>query len=111
LQRRKILLHTSLKVKRDSFPGVATNLAAVSPWAVHCVTERVARGDTVSANNDDERSVLRLMKEVEVITSEVPGSAHARAHMRNEIRGLMCERGLPSFYVTINPADVYNPLV
>jgi len=91
LQRQKILLHTSLKVKRDSFPGVATNLAAVSPWAVHCVTECVARGDTVSANNDDERSVLHLMKEVEVITSEVPGSAHARAHMRNEIRGLMCE--------------------
>jgi hypothetical protein len=23
----------------------------------------------------------------------------------------MCEQGLPSFYVTINPADVYNPLV
>jgi hypothetical protein len=23
----------------------------------------------------------------------------------------MCDRGLPSFYITINPADVYNPLV
>jgi hypothetical protein len=23
----------------------------------------------------------------------------------------MIEKGLPSFYVTINPADVYNPLV
>ncbi|KAG1748992.1 uncharacterized protein EDB91DRAFT_1047338 [Suillus paluster] len=42
LQQRKILLHTSLKVKWDSFPEIATNLAAVSPWAVHCVTERVA---------------------------------------------------------------------
>src|ERR1700721_2865573 len=31
--------------------------------------------------------------------------------MRNEIRGLMMKQGLPSFYVTINPADVYNPLV
>jgi hypothetical protein len=71
----------SLKVKQDPFLGVATNLAAVSPWAVHCVMEHVAQGDTVSANNDNERSVLRLMKEVEVITSEVPGSAHARAHM------------------------------
>ncbi|KAG2152917.1 hypothetical protein DEU56DRAFT_718845, partial [Suillus clintonianus] len=111
LQRREILLHTSLKVKRDSFPTIATNLASVSPWAVHCVTERVARGDIVSANNEDEKCVLRLMKEVQVITSHVRGSSHARLNMRNEIRGLMCERGLPSFYVTINPADVYNPLV
>lgn len=31
--------------------------------------------------------------------------------MRNEIRGLMVEKGLPSFYITINPADVYNPIV
>ncbi|KAG2110212.1 uncharacterized protein F5147DRAFT_574833 [Suillus discolor] len=40
LQRQKILLHTSLKVNRDSFPTVATNLTA--KWAVHCVTECVA---------------------------------------------------------------------
>ena len=31
--------------------------------------------------------------------------------MQNEIHGLMMEKGLPSFYVTINPADVFNPLV
>lgn len=31
--------------------------------------------------------------------------------MRNEICALMMEKGLPSFYITINPADVYNPLV
>ncbi|KAG1813423.1 hypothetical protein EV424DRAFT_1272583, partial [Suillus variegatus] len=68
-------------------------------------------GDTVSANNEDERSALCLMKEVQVITLHVPGSVHARANMQNEICGLMCEQGLPSFYVTINPADVYNPLV
>ncbi|KAJ8582755.1 hypothetical protein M405DRAFT_687824, partial [Rhizopogon salebrosus TDB-379] len=111
LQRRKILLHTSLKVKRESFPAVASNLAAISPWAVHCVTERVARGDTITANNEDEKCVLRLMKEVQVITSHVSGSAQARLNMRNEIRGLTYELGMPSFYITINPADVYNPLV
>ena len=31
--------------------------------------------------------------------------------MRNEVRALMMQLGLPSFYVTINPADVFNPLV
>jgi hypothetical protein len=71
----------------------------------------MAQGDTVSANNEDEQCVLHLMKEVQVITSQVPGSAHARAHMQNEICSLMCKCGLPNFYVTINPADVYNPLV
>jgi hypothetical protein len=31
--------------------------------------------------------------------------------MRNEIRALILDKGLPTFYITINPADVYNPLV
>jgi hypothetical protein len=31
--------------------------------------------------------------------------------MRNQIRGLLIDKGLPTFDLTINPADVYNPLV
>ena len=46
-----------------------------------------------------------------MINSHVPGSAQSKLVMRNEIRALMIEKGLPSFYLTINPADVYNPLV
>ena len=46
------------------------------------------------------------MKEVNVITSHVPGSAAEQVAMCNEIRALMMEKGLPSFYITINPADV-----
>ncbi|KAG1778629.1 hypothetical protein EV702DRAFT_1044490 [Suillus placidus] len=47
--------HVMNKVKWNSFPTVAANLAAVSPWAVHRVTEHVARGGIVSANNEDEK--------------------------------------------------------
>jgi len=46
-----------------------------------------------------------------VINSHVPGSSAARVAMRNEIRALIMDKGLPSFYITINPADIYNPLV
>jgi hypothetical protein len=51
------------------------------------------------------------MNEVNLINAHVPGSAQSKLAMRNELRALMIERGLASFYITINPADVYNPLV
>ena len=111
LQQHAILLHTSLKVKRSNFNAIADGFATVSPESVHIVSERVAWGDTITANNDEERKVLALMQEVKVITSHVPGSSASKIAMQNEIRGLMMEKGLPSFYVTINPADVFNPLV
>jgi helitron helicase-like protein len=31
--------------------------------------------------------------------------------MRNEIRALMTSLGIPSFFVTVNPADVYSPIL
>jgi hypothetical protein len=51
------------------------------------------------------------MKEVNAINAHVPGSSQSKVVMRNQIRALMVEKGMPSFYITINPADVYNPLV
>jgi hypothetical protein len=111
IQRREILLHSSLKVRRMDFSSVARNFGSVSPEAVHVVSERVANGDSVTAHTDEELKVLNLMKQVKVVLSHVRGSSAARLHMRNEIRGMMMELGLPSFYVTINPADVYSPVV
>ncbi|PPQ80093.1 hypothetical protein CVT24_006535 [Panaeolus cyanescens] len=111
LQRRLLLLNTSIKVKRSNFDYVSKQFAAVSPETVHIVTERISRGDTVTANNDEERKVLSLMKQVNAVTSNVPGSAASKVVMRNEIRALMIEKVMPSFFITINPADVYNPIV
>ena len=111
LQRRSILLHTSLKVKKTNFNSIAASFASISPETVHIVTERVSQGDSVTANNNEERKVLKLMKEINIVTGNVPGSSSSRVIMRNEIRALMIEKGMPSFFITINPADVYNPLV
>lgn len=111
MQRRAVLLHTSLKVKRGSFASVADMFAAVCLDAIHRVLERVANGDYVTANDRDEKKVLELMKQVNVVSAAVPGSSAAREVMRNEMRGLMMHLGLPSFFVTINPADIHNPLV
>ena len=41
----------------------------------------------------------------------VPGSLASGLTMHNEIRGMMTELGMPSFYITINLADVFNPLI
>ncbi|KAJ7587458.1 hypothetical protein C8J56DRAFT_757235, partial [Mycena floridula] len=111
LQRREMLLRTGLKVKKANFPAVASRFASVSEAAIHIVSERVARGDLTTFNTDEERQVLQLMKEVKAVTSHVQGSAASKMVQRNEVRALMIDQGLPSFYLTINPADVYHPLV
>ncbi|KAJ6617732.1 hypothetical protein B0H10DRAFT_1796765, partial [Mycena sp. CBHHK59/15] len=121
LQRHEMLLNTSLKVKRANFVSVASQFASVSPEVVKTVSERVANGESAVPKNAEERKVLNLLKQVNGVAASVPGSSAARAifnhilpalvAMWNEIRGLMIEKGLPSFYITINPAHVINPIV
>ncbi|PBK92436.1 hypothetical protein ARMGADRAFT_884529, partial [Armillaria gallica] len=102
---------TSFRVKKKKFPEVADKFAAVSAAAVAVVAERISNGDFKTANTPEERRVLTLMKEVNAVASAIPGSSMARVAKRNEIKGLMMDKGLASFYITINPADIYNPIV
>ncbi|KAG1850152.1 hypothetical protein F4604DRAFT_1502605, partial [Suillus subluteus] len=111
LQQRTSLLHTSLKVKRTSFATVSDSFASVSSSAVRTVAERVGKGDFSTAYTPEEEKVHWLLNEVNGVTSHIPGSGSARAMMWNQIRGLMFDKGLPNFYITINPADVYNPIM
>ncbi|KAJ7157829.1 hypothetical protein C8R46DRAFT_892128, partial [Mycena filopes] len=111
MQRHALLQRTSYKVKRKDFDSVAARFATVSAASIHAVSERVSNGDMKTVNSPEEKAVLDLMREVNLINAHVHGSPQSKLVMRNEIRGLMMEKGLPSFYVTINPADIYNPLV
>ena len=111
LQRHDMLLGCSLKVKRATFSQFTKRFSSVSSDAVGNILGRIEKGDKVSASTDEEQKVLRLMKEVNLVTAKVPGSSAARVAMRNEIRALTLTHGMPSFYITINPADAHNPIV
>src|SRR3984957_4650754 len=112
LQRRTMLLQTKLKTEKTNFNWMAEQFASVSAETIHVVAEKTRKGELKNETwSDDERKIADLMQQVNAITGYVDGSAAARVHMRNEIRGLMIDQGLPSFYITINPADVYNPIL
>ena len=116
LQKQAILLQTSLKVKKTSFNYFAHEFDNISSTAIRRICERLTSNhDTTQLSFTDtspeEQQILKLMKEVNVINAQVPGSTAACVTLRNEIRSLIIEKGLPSFYITINPADIYNPLI
>ncbi|THU90135.1 hypothetical protein K435DRAFT_587391, partial [Dendrothele bispora CBS 962.96] len=111
MQRHDMLRLTSFKLKRNTFEQLADRFADVDPLTVHVVAERVARGNRVTANNEQERKVLKLMNEVRLIAAHVQGSPTSKLHRRNELRSMMMDKGMPSFFITINPADTHNPIV
>ncbi|TFK91102.1 hypothetical protein K466DRAFT_441885, partial [Polyporus arcularius HHB13444] len=111
IQRRAVLLHSSLKIKRDRLRAFANDIANISEDAVARVCARIANKTPLTGLDFEERQVVKLMEEVQLVSRNVPGTSAARLAMRNELRALMLTHGTPHFYLTINPADLYNPVV
>lgn len=114
LQRRAVTLHAKLKVARAGFQAFSTSLYSVSEEDLMTAlseANRTSKDGLFVPTNDAQRIIQRLLNEVQLVSQKVPGTSGARIAMRNEIRGMMMNVGLPSLYVTINPADVYNPVV
>ena len=111
LQRRKLLLHTSLRVSQNNFDTWARRFACVSTEAINSLAAQTSTGFQPTPATDDERLALELMKEVRAISSNIPGSPESLLTRRNEIRATILSLGVPSFFITVNPADVYNPII
>ncbi|KAF9037304.1 hypothetical protein BDZ89DRAFT_907139, partial [Hymenopellis radicata] len=111
LQRRTALLHTHLKTKRSHFKQVAQRFVNVSADTLRSVAEKQNNGDFSEPQSKEEQEAHDLLREVRAVTQHVPGSASSKTVMRNEIRGLIMDKGVPNFYITVNPADVYSPVL
>ena len=78
---------------------------------IEIVSKCMNANDFTMAYTEGEHTVLQLMNEVKNINSKVAGTSGSHIAMCNEIRALMNAYSMPSLFLTINLADVYNPLV
>ncbi|TFK60576.1 hypothetical protein BDN72DRAFT_779234, partial [Pluteus cervinus] len=111
LQRRAVLKQTWFKVKQQRFARFVDDFENVQSMAAQRVIERLSRYDFSTPSDPEEKKVHSLMKEIQSLNAKVPGSSSSRTQMRREIQSLSMHLGMPSLFITINPADVYNPLV
>ncbi|KIJ47099.1 hypothetical protein M422DRAFT_134034, partial [Sphaerobolus stellatus SS14] len=62
------------------------------------------------SQNESEQAAVDIMKYVNFISSHISGSRAEIKCMREEIRAIIRSRGLPHLFVTIDPADFFNPI-
>ena len=113
LQRREVCNGATLLKHLPWFPKSAKEVATVTSediknWIRHL--ESNSKG-----NSMDERTcgggIQQLMKQIRVVRGKVHGSDQARIKRRQQIYSLMTYCGLPTVWMTINPADIHSPIV
>ena len=71
-----------------------------------------AAAKSVHETNTHNDPTIRLLEgQIQTIASQVPQSFARAQNMRVHMRALFVSHGVPAFWMTINPADLKNPLV
>jgi len=81
------------------------------PHPVHSEDLKQAIEQINSGQPPRAPGVARLWKQLKAVGSNVVGSNFHRHSLSYEIKALMMIYGLPTFFVTVNPADLNHPLV
>ncbi|KAF9057090.1 hypothetical protein BJ165DRAFT_1305327, partial [Panaeolus papilionaceus] len=110
-QRRRVLLNTHHKVQNRNFRDFAAKFSSVPATAIKNYSHKKDENPQCTPSDENERLIERLLHEIHVVHGNVLGSSSMKSRMRNEIRSLIISRGNPSFFITINPADVYSPIL
>src|SRR6202167_3704692 len=53
---------------------------------------------------------MDLLKQVNTVSAQIPGSQASKIFVRNEIRSYFSEFGLPHIYFTFNPSATHSPI-
>lgn len=106
IQLRKSSMGNAVLVKRQNWQSATDDIASLTVSQLQDAAKAVATGQTI-----DDPIIGRLLRNIEAIGMQVPGSFAQKLRMRSEIRGLIARYGMPAFWITINPSGLRNPLV
>ena len=105
MQRRQACWNASLMVSRPYFRKAVNDLQALTTKEIETALISATRHTFSSITNP---RISMLMKQIRAVGGNVMGSAYSRAALRTQIHGLIFNQGLPSIFMTINPADIHS---
>ncbi|CAF0766459.1 unnamed protein product [Adineta steineri] len=105
LQRRQACWNASLMASRPYFQDAATDLQTLTTKEIEAALLSATKNTFSSIANP---RISLLMKQIRAVGGNVMGSAYSRSALRTQIHALIFNQGLPSIFMTINPADIHS---
>ncbi|ODN98343.1 hypothetical protein L198_03587 [Cryptococcus wingfieldii CBS 7118] len=114
IQRRQSSYQASLQTPLSTFDHLAPLLEAVTVDTLASIQAKLAKlkpGVRFNPETEAEKGATALLRKVTLMSSSMFGSVGSHRNMREELRALLRDSGMPSLFVTLNPADSKNFVV
>lgn len=96
--------------KRSNFSALVAKVLRINPAVIANIAHRLQDGERVTPQTEEEKACFTLMDQIDYVCGQVHGSTAAKKMRRNELWSLITNRGAPSWFVTLSPADSKHPL-
>ncbi|CAF1033917.1 unnamed protein product [Rotaria sordida] len=107
LQRRDACFHAQLIATKPYFQASANEIQSIKSKDIEAALDN----NTKRTYNTETNSALnKLLQHIKTVGGRVMGSAYSRTALRTRIHALIFNQGLPSIFLTINPADIHSPV-
>lgn len=97
-----------LLTERKNFGQVANKILDLDPSALEGLIERSKKEGFARAETPAEKQCYDILNYVDSVAGHVAGSTTQRKYQRNEIRSLIIEEGVPTFFITFAPPPYKN---
>ncbi|KIL59183.1 hypothetical protein M378DRAFT_85403, partial [Amanita muscaria Koide BX008] len=104
-QKRQVLASARLQMRRRDFERVSRDILQVTEEDLRAAAGEKERGMTIS---DDK--VKTLLNSVKLTSGRIVGTDQLRAALRSKIWSTVLIMGPPSIWMTINLADIHDPI-
>jgi hypothetical protein len=107
LQRRDACFHAQLIATKPYFQASADEIQSLNSKDIEMALENNSKRTYSSESNS---ALNKLLQHIKTIGGRVMGSAYSRTALRTRIHALIFNQGLPSIFLTLNPADIHSPV-
>ncbi len=108
--RRMCHLHTHLVISRRNFDKAADKMKDVTSESLLRLSDHLQEESMPRELNGEERGAFELLKLVNTVSANVPGSHASKLKMRNTVLAYSAFFGIPTLYFTINPNAHHSPI-
>jgi len=107
LQRRDACFHAQLIATKPYFQASANEIQSINSKDIEMALDNNSKR---IYNTESNSALNKLLQHIKTVGGRVMGSAYSRTALRTRIHALIFNQGLPSIFLTLNPADIHSPV-
>ncbi|CAF1513836.1 unnamed protein product [Rotaria sordida] len=107
LQRHDACFHAQLIATKPYFRVSADEIQSLKSKDIEMALDNISKK---TYSSESSNALNKLLHHIKTIGGRVMGSAYSHTALCTRIHALIYNQGLPSIFLTLNPADIHSPV-